>query len=198
VSVIHLNVLEKNILAILGIDARVSNRQIASTLNVTEGTIRTHIRRLQNEGLIHFTAISDLKLVGSPNLVMLGICADIAQVPALAKTLAAFPNLSCVMVLLGRYNLLAMGLFTSIEAVSKLIQSSFENCRAFVRWKPRSRFVTSNMTSVLLALSARKPKGLNWIRSLTLVDSARLWRRATRTDFAGCRFSAVSSAVHLA
>lgn len=122
-SSIRLDELDHKIVTALGKDARVSNRQIAASLGVTEGTIRTRIKRLQNEGLIQFTVVTDFKLVGSPNLVMLGIHADIGRVPALAKTLAAIPELGCVMVLLGRYNLLAMGLFTSIEQVNALIRT---------------------------------------------------------------------------
>ena len=53
---------------------------------------------------------------------MLGIHAEIGRVPALAKMLAAMPEIGCVMVLLGRYNLLAMGLFTSMEQVNALIR----------------------------------------------------------------------------
>ena len=130
----------------LGKDARVSNRQIAASLGVTEGTIRTRIKRLQNEGLIQFTVVTDFKLAGSPNLVMLGIHADIGRVPALAKMLAGIPELGCVMVLLGRYNLLAMGLFTSIEQVNALIRTQFEHCRASARSKPPPQSVTSSTT----------------------------------------------------
>jgi len=121
-SRILLDELDHKVVETLGQDARVSNRQIATALGVTEGTIRTRIKRLQAEGLIQFTVVTDFRVVGSPNLVMLGIHADIAQVPALAKTLAAMPELGCVMVLLGRYNLLVTGLFTSIEQVNELIQ----------------------------------------------------------------------------
>jgi len=121
-NTVLLDELDHKIVAALGYDARVSNRQLATELGITEGTVRTRIKRLQTERLIQFTVVTDFQLVGSPNLVMLGIHAEIAQVPALAKSLAAIPELGCVMVLLGRYNLLAMGLFTSIEQVNELIQ----------------------------------------------------------------------------
>jgi len=121
-NTVLLDELDHKIVATLGNDARVSNRQLATGLGITEGTVRARIKRLQTERLIQFTVVTDFQLVGSPNLVMLGIHAEIALVPALAKSLAAIPELGCVMVLLGRYNLLAMGLFTSIEQVNELIQ----------------------------------------------------------------------------
>jgi len=118
----RLDKLDHQIIESLGRDARVSNRQIAGELGVTEGTIRTRLKHLQNERLIQFTVVTDFHLAGSPNLVMMGIHADPNRVPALAKKLSDIDAISCVVVLLGRYSLLAMGLFTSLETVNELIQ----------------------------------------------------------------------------
>lgn len=113
--------LDQRIVAKLSVDARISNRQIAADLQVAEGTVRSRIKRLQAEGLIQFTVVTDYRLAGSPNLVMIGIDAEPARVSALAKQLAAFPEINCVIVMLGRYSLLAMGLFVSIEQLNELI-----------------------------------------------------------------------------
>ncbi|MFT4054404.1 MAG: Lrp/AsnC family transcriptional regulator [Novosphingobium sp.] len=117
----RLDKLDQGIVQRLSRDARVSNRAIAADLGVTEGTIRTRIKRLQNEGLIQFTVVTDFRMAGSPNLCMLGIDADPAHVPALTKALSDIPEITCVVVLLGRYSLLAMGLFTNIEILNDLI-----------------------------------------------------------------------------
>jgi Lrp/AsnC family transcriptional regulator, regulator for asnA, asnC and gidA len=115
--------LDERIVDKLSRDARVSNRQIAAEFGVTEGTIRSRIKRLQNEGLIQFTVVTDFRLAGSPNLVMLAIHADPSRVPTLARQLSEIPELGCVIVTLGRCSLLVMGLFTSIEQVNELITS---------------------------------------------------------------------------
>src|SRR5438270_12953442 len=107
-----LDTLDYQIIEILGRDARVSNRQIAADLGVTEGTIRTRIKRLQDERLIQFTVVTDFRLAGSPNLVMMGIRADPGSVPALAAVLSRIPEIGCVIVLPGRYSLMVTGVFT--------------------------------------------------------------------------------------
>jgi DNA-binding Lrp family transcriptional regulator len=117
----RLDRLDQGIVDRLARDARVSNRAIAADLGVTEGTIRTRIKRLQNEGLIQFTVVTDFRMAGSPNLCMLGIDADPSHVSDLARSLSAIPELTCVIVLLGRYSLLAMGLFTNIEQLNDLV-----------------------------------------------------------------------------
>lgn len=119
----RLDDLDRKIVEKLARDARVSNRQIAAELKVTEGTIRSRIKRLQAEGLIQFTVVTDFRMAGSPNLVMLGIQADPSRVATLAQQLSDIKEISCVIILLGRYSLLAMGLFTSIEQLNELIAS---------------------------------------------------------------------------
>ena len=120
-STIRLDDLDRGIIQRLSRDARVSNRAIAAELGVTEGTIRTRIKRLQAENLIQFTVVTDFRMAGSPNLCMLGIDADPARVTSLADELSKIPDIGCVIVLLGRYSLLAMGLFTNIEQLNDLI-----------------------------------------------------------------------------
>ncbi len=113
--------LDRRIIERLTHDARVSNRAIAAELGVTEGTIRTRIKHMQNEGLIQFTVVTDFRLAGSPNLVMIGIQADPSRVGALAKELSEIADINCVILLLGRYSLLAMGLFSTVEQVHDLV-----------------------------------------------------------------------------
>lgn len=117
----RLDPLDSKIVEKLSRDARISNRAIAAELNVTEGTIRTRIKRLQSEGLIQFTVVKDFRMAGSPNLCMLWIDADPSRVSTLAETLKDIAEINCVVVLLGRFSLLAMGLFTSIEQLNEVV-----------------------------------------------------------------------------
>jgi Lrp/AsnC family transcriptional regulator for asnA, asnC and gidA len=122
----RLDELDHKIVAKLAQDARVSNRQIAAELGVTEGTIRSRIKRLQKDRLIQFTVVTDFRMAGSPNLVMMGIHADPAKVPELGEQLKGISCINCVIVLLGRYSLLAMGLFTSIEQVEEVVRKQIK------------------------------------------------------------------------
>lgn len=116
-----LDELDHKIIEAFSRNGRASNRQIALELDVTEGTIRTRIKRLQQRGLIHFTAVRSFRFAGSPNLVMMGIFCDNASVPQVADALAAMPEIGCVIVMLGRYNIMAMGLFTTLEEVDNIL-----------------------------------------------------------------------------
>lgn len=64
-----LDQLDQDIIALLAKDGRVSFREIARQLNVSEGTVRGRFTRLQDENLIRVT------LVGSPIALGVGVSA---------------------------------------------------------------------------------------------------------------------------
>jgi Lrp/AsnC family transcriptional regulator for asnA, asnC and gidA len=113
----QLDDLDHQIIELLSQDARVSNRQIAEQLGVTEGTIRGRVKRLEQENCIRFTAITNVALAGAPKVVLIGIQAVHGELRALSERIAAMPEIGCVIITLGRYDILAIGLFTALEDV---------------------------------------------------------------------------------
>lgn len=110
-----LDELGRKIVDLLATDGRISNRQIATELGVTEGTIRARLKRLQQENLIRFSAVIDYRLAGSPKLVMIGIHADPDAVERLSEQISKMPEIGCVIIMLGRFSIMAMGLFNQLE-----------------------------------------------------------------------------------
>ncbi len=120
----QLDELDHKIIDVLGKDARVSNRKIAASLGVTEGTIRGRIKRLQEENYIRFTAITNPAHLGNPRLVLIGIVAVQSAVRDLAKQIADMPGIRAVIVTLGRFDILAVGLFDDLETVLEVANNS--------------------------------------------------------------------------
>lgn len=52
--------IDRNILRLLQVDGRLSNRAIAEELNVSEGTVRNRIKKLKKKGLLRVTALVNL------------------------------------------------------------------------------------------------------------------------------------------
>lgn len=143
----ELDELDHRIIDLLSQDARVSNREIAEQLGVTEGTIRGRVKRLEQENCIRFTAITNVSLAnvslanvnlghanpgsvnggnaslanarpaGAPRVVLIGIQCVHEELRALSERIAAMPEIRCVIITLGRYDILAIGLFTALEDV---------------------------------------------------------------------------------
>lgn len=110
--------LDLRLIDLLAKDARVSNRQIAAELDITEGTVRGRIKRLQQENLIRFTAITGIGALRRLRLYFIYVSANPAQVKALATRIADFPQIHAVLTMLGPHNILVIGLFADLEDVT--------------------------------------------------------------------------------
>jgi len=116
----ELDDLDQRIIDILSKDARVSNRRIGSILGVNEGTIRARIRRLEETNSIRLTAVINTTQFGSLGTALIGVNTVRTEVKTVARKLVAMPEIACVILLLGRYDILTVGLFETAEELSEV------------------------------------------------------------------------------
>lgn len=112
--------LDRQLIDILSHDARVSNRKIAADLGVTEGTVRGRIRRLQHENLIAFTAITSFELGNQSRLAIIGVQADVVKARAIAERISQLPMCNAVMLMMGRFTILAFCLFHELDQLHQI------------------------------------------------------------------------------
>jgi DNA-binding Lrp family transcriptional regulator len=112
--------LDRKIIEKLTADARASNRHLAQALGVTEGTVRGRIKRLEASNLIRFSAVTNVALIGAPKVVLIGIQAQLSEVQALCQKIAAMREIGCVIAMAGRFDILCVGLFSSLEDVIEI------------------------------------------------------------------------------
>ena len=110
-----IDALDHQLIQILSKDARISNRKIAADLGVTEGTVRGRIKRLQQEGMIAFTAITSFGLANRSRMAFIGVQADTDQVKNVAAEIAELPMVNAVMITMGRFNILTFCLYRELE-----------------------------------------------------------------------------------
>ena len=115
-----LDELDHQLIAILAQDARVSNRKIAADLGINEGTVRGRIKRLQQDGLIAFTALTGLKLDKATNIAFIAIQADVAHARQVARDVAHIPLVQSVMITLGPCNVMATCLYDDLDNLHKM------------------------------------------------------------------------------
>ena len=112
--------LDHQLIRILSKDARISNRKIAADLGVTEGTVRGRIKRLQQEGMIAFTAITSFGLANRSRMAFIGVQADVDQVKKVAAEIAELPMVNAVMITMGRFNILTFCLFNELDKLHEV------------------------------------------------------------------------------
>lgn len=119
-SIAQLDELDRQLIEALARDARVSNRKIALDLGVTEGTVRGRIKRLQQDGLISFTAITSFGLADSARMAFIGVEVNVSDVRGVAERIAELAAVNAVMITMGRFNILAICLFNSLDNLLEL------------------------------------------------------------------------------
>lgn len=116
---IELNDLDHRILERLSVDARVSNREIARELGVTEGTIRMRLKRLTDEDAIQVVAITNYDHMSDPLVAYLWIELDASQpIASVIEALVAEPQITYVATLIGRADIMAI---TWVNDASQLV-----------------------------------------------------------------------------
>ena len=91
----------------LEVDARQSYAALAAKLSTTHMTVYRRLQRLLNKRLITLTTIADPTPLGYKIEAAIAINVQIGKVDEVANQLAAFGNVSVVMVTVGRYDIIA-------------------------------------------------------------------------------------------
>jgi len=112
--------LDQKIITLLSGDARLSNRKIAAELGFTEGTIRSRVKRLEDENYIRFTAVTSMAHMNTPQLAQIGIHAEQHMIRQVAQEVGKISEINAVIILLGRFDILAIGLFEGLQDVHQV------------------------------------------------------------------------------
>lgn len=113
---------DRAILERLSHDARVSNREIAEALGVTEGTVRARVKRMEQDKLIRLTAVTNINRFKDACLAYLWIEVERSdQIQAVAAELANIRELGFVGVMLGRSDILAITMVRNTEHLAEFV-----------------------------------------------------------------------------
>lgn len=103
-------------------DARVSNREIAEELGVTEGTVRSRVKRMEQEKQIRLTAVTNIDRFRDAALAYIWVEVERSdQTHEVARKLAEINELGFVAVLLGRSDILAITMVRNAEHLARFI-----------------------------------------------------------------------------
>lgn len=126
-SGITLDELDLKIIEKLGHDARVSNRHIGREFGLTEGTIRSRLKRLLDNKVIRVTAVTNSNRLDNPILAYLWIEADTAShIEDVARSLCELPEITFVSTMLGRADVLAMTLVQNGNDLTDFLHSTID------------------------------------------------------------------------
>ena len=124
---ISLDELDHKIIERLGHDARVSNREIGREFDLTEGTIRSRLKRLLDNRVIRVAAVTNANRLRNPILAYLWVEADTAaDIEKVAESLAQLPEIGFVATTLGRADVLAMTLVENGNELTDFLHQTID------------------------------------------------------------------------
>ncbi|ROS05619.1 Lrp/AsnC family transcriptional regulator for asnA, asnC and gidA [Sinobacterium caligoides] len=130
----RLDDVDEQILKFLSRDARISNRKIAAELGITEGTVRSRIKRMQDEKLIRITAVTNIEKLKNPCLAFIWVDVDYSSdVDQIAAQLSEIPAMGFVAKMLGRFDILAITLVQDTEQLTDFLHSNISTIKGIRR-----------------------------------------------------------------
>ncbi len=112
-----MDAIEIRIAQILGKDGRVSNRELARRIGVSEGTIRQRLGKLMKSGTLRVTAQAKVECVPDTFVALVGLKIEGRKLNDCARRIAALPAVQTTMIVTGRYDLVAMVLAPSRQTL---------------------------------------------------------------------------------
>ena len=113
--------IEWRIVELLREDGRMSNREIARQIGISEGTVRSHLKRLEDQHMLRITAITDLSAMGMRAAAQVGIFVEQNRARDVADAVAALPGVTFVAITFGQYDIIAVVLVETREELLNLL-----------------------------------------------------------------------------
>ncbi|MDJ0879952.1 MAG: Lrp/AsnC family transcriptional regulator [Halieaceae bacterium] len=125
---------DREIVARLGRDARTSNRRIADEIGVTEGTVRSRIKRMQEEKQIRITAVTNIDRYRGAAIAYVWVEVERSdRAEQVAQQMAAMKEFGFVGLMMGRYDILGITMVRNTEHLARFVHkhvSSLEGVRS--------------------------------------------------------------------
>jgi DNA-binding Lrp family transcriptional regulator len=127
--VVDLDVVDRQVIDALSVDGRRSNREVGRQLGLSEGTVRTRLRRLEDAGLLRICGQTNPYLVGHINTwACIGVDVSGSNSRNVAAKLARLPEVVIVALTAGPHDLFV---FAAASSRNSLVELVIERIRAF-------------------------------------------------------------------
>lgn len=106
-SIIKLDRYDRELIALLQVDARASYREMATTTGLSPATVRRRVERLLSSGAVDIIAIPMWSRIGFQLVAFVGITVELSHLNAVATEISTMKEFYWVAMTTGDYDLLA-------------------------------------------------------------------------------------------
>jgi Lrp/AsnC family transcriptional regulator, regulator for asnA, asnC and gidA len=117
-----LDELDHRVIKAFQANGRVSNREVARQLGVSEATVRSRVRRLEEAGVVRIRAVGDAtRARGLAANAIIGITVAAGQVEAVMEKLLDHPEISVASTTIGRHDIIIGCALPDAEGLAEFI-----------------------------------------------------------------------------
>ncbi|MEE4660660.1 MAG: Lrp/AsnC family transcriptional regulator [Halieaceae bacterium] len=120
-SDVELDPVDERIIELLRADGRLSYRAMAAELGLTESTVRSRVRRLEQSNAMRVVAVTDFQAAGYELLLAVGIQVSDRSPVEVAEALADIPEIFSINIMIGAYDIEVLAVAEDQAALSALI-----------------------------------------------------------------------------
>lgn len=131
----ELDEIDRGIVRLMRDDGRISNTQIARLLNVSEGTIRTRLRRLEETGRFRLVTLKEPAAFGLNCMAHTLFAIEPRYVEPFAEFLMEQKDFIFVSVTLSRYNVYGVCVSKDRASLDRIIDSELKTRKGFIGCK---------------------------------------------------------------
>ena len=118
---IELDDTDERIIDLLREDGRMHYRALAREVGLTEATVRSRVRRLEESNAMRVVAVTDFEAAGYDFMLAVGVQVEGRSPTEVAGELAAFSEVFSINVVIGTYDLELLVVAEDQEALTSLI-----------------------------------------------------------------------------
>ena len=117
--------LDEQIIDLLRVNGRMSNREVARTLDISEGTVRNRLKRLEQSGSVRLGAVVDPRALGLKYQAFVRLETTPASARAVANAAAELEEVPFVALMTGRFDVVVLVLTRTREELAAVIHDHF-------------------------------------------------------------------------
>ena len=110
--------IDKQLVRLLGQDARQNSETLAKQLNVSAATVRRKLRKLIRSDMLHIVGLVDPNKFGFPLAVIIALDVAHDKLESASEVLVKRPEIKWVSSTTGRFDIIALARFPSTESLS--------------------------------------------------------------------------------
>lgn len=113
--------MDHHLIALLRQDGRMAYKNLAEKTGLTENTVRSRIRRLEDNDLLRVVAVTDFEAAGFNLMLAVGVQVEGRSAADVARDIAQFPEVFSVCQVVGTHDIECLMVAEDQEAVSVLL-----------------------------------------------------------------------------